>query len=180
MQEADEIYEGVDGAILTLKNGVLTANAGIDNKNALPGEAVLWPVNVKRSAKNIQSEISSLSGKNVGILIVDSGLRPLRLGTIGLALAVAGFESIMDLIGKKDVFGKPIKITRHAVADDLASAAHSIMGEAAERTPIVLIRDAPIVITKKIYDSKDMRIPPQKCIFMTNIKSAHKEKNAKN
>ena len=180
LQEADEIYEGVNGAILTFKNGVLTANAGIDNKNAPLGEAVLWPANVKRSAKNIQSKITRLYGKNVGILIVDSSLRPLRLGTNGLALAVAGFKPIIDLIGKTDAFGKPIKITRHAFADDLASAAHSIMGEAAEKTPIVLIRNASIVLNKKAYDSKDMMISPHNCIFMANIKSAHKEKNKKN
>ncbi|MGD8565506.1 MAG: coenzyme F420-0:L-glutamate ligase [Candidatus Bathyarchaeota archaeon] len=180
LQEADEIYEGVNGAILTFKNGVLTVNAGIDNKNAPLGEAVLWPANVKRSVKNIQSRITRLYGKNVGILIVDSSLRPLRLGTNGLALAVAGFEPIIDLIGKTDAFGKPIKITRHAFADDLASAAHSIMGEAAEKTPIVLIRNAPIVLNKKAYDSKDMMILPHNCVFMTNIKSAHKKHNKKN
>ena len=179
LQEADEIYGGVSGAILTLKNGVLTANAGIDSKNAPLGEVVLWPINVKRSVKNMLSEITRLTGKNVGILIVDSGLRPLRLGTNGLALAVAGFEPITDSRGEKDIFGKLITITCHAVADDLASAAHILMGEAAQRTPIVLIRDAPIVINKKAYDSVDMMISPHKCIFMPNIKDVSKVKDTK-
>ena len=33
LREADRIYGGVENAVLTLKNDVLTANAGIDRKN---------------------------------------------------------------------------------------------------------------------------------------------------
>jgi F420-0:gamma-glutamyl ligase len=46
--------------------------------------------------------------------------------------------------GHKDLFGKPLMITRRATADNLVSAAQLIMGEADESTPAVLIRDAPV------------------------------------
>jgi F420-0:gamma-glutamyl ligase len=100
------------------------------------------------------------------VIIVDSSLIPLRIGTVGLALAVSGFNPIRDHRGEVDVFEKTIKITRHAVADDLASAAHLLMGEAAERTPIVVIRDAPVEFGDGVYASREMMMPPAECIFM--------------
>lgn len=166
LREADKIYGGVDKAVLTLKDGVLTANAGIDNKNAPEGFVVLWPQNIAGWAEKIKGEIKSRTGKKVAVLIVDSGLIPLRMGTAGLALAVAGFKPVKDCRGEKDLYGKPLIITRHAVADDLASAAHLLMGEAAEKTPVVLIREAPVEFDDNVYDSEDMMISRKECIFM--------------
>jgi len=166
LQEADKIYGGVERAVLTLKNGVLTANAGIDNKNAPVGFVVLWPKNPEKWAKDIREEIMRRTGKHIAVLIVDSGLVPLRLGTKGLALAVAGFKPVMDFRGEKDIFGKTLIITRHAVADDLASAAHLLMGEVAEKTPVVLIKGAPVVFDGGVYDCDAMMISPDECIFM--------------
>lgn len=180
IDEADEIYGGVEKTVLTLKAGVLTANAGIDNKNAPKGYAVLWPSDPKKSAASLRSEIRLRTGKNVATIILDSGLEALRIGTSGLALAVAGFKPIRDTRGHKDLYGKPLLITRHAVADDLASAAHVLMGEAAEKTPIALIRDAPIDVDEGAYEGHDMMMPFDKCIFMgTFLKCWRESKNAR-
>jgi len=166
LREADKIYGGVEKAFLTLKNGVLTANAGIDNKNAPEGFVALWPNNPRNWAKFMREEIMHRTGKQVAILIVDSSLMPLRIGTTGLALAVAGFKPVKDCRGEKDIFGKPLLITRHAIADDLASAAHLLMGEAAQKTPVVLIKDAPVELDEGVYGSEDMKISLSECIFM--------------
>jgi len=166
LREADRIYGGVEKAILTLKDGILAPNAGIDNKNAPSGFVVLWPSDPKKWAKKIKIEIERKTGKRIAVLIVDSGLVPLRIGTSGLALAVAGFKPIRDTRRKKDLYGKPLIITRHAVADDLASAAHLLMGEADEKTPIVLIREAPVDFDDGIYGGSDMMIPFRECLFM--------------
>jgi coenzyme F420-0:L-glutamate ligase len=165
--EADKIYGGVEKAVLTLKNGILTANAGIDNKNAPKDYAVLWPNDAQKWATRIREEIKRKTGKHVAVLIVDSGLIPLRMGTTGLALAVAGFKPVKDCRGDKDIYGKPLIITRHAIADNLASAAHLLMGEAAEKTPVVLIKDAPVDFDDNVYGSADMMMPFKKCIFMS-------------
>lgn len=164
--EADKIYGGVEKAVLTLKNGILTANAGIDNKNAPKDYAVLWPNDAQKWATSIREEIKRKTGKHVAVLIVDSGLIPLRMGTTSLALAVAGFKPVKDCRGDKDIYGKPLIITRHAIADNLASAAHLLMGEAAEKTPVVLIKDAPVDFDDNVYGSADMMMPFKKCIFM--------------
>lgn len=169
LQEADKIYGGVEKAILTLKDGILTANAGIDNKNAPVGFVVLWPNNVEKWAMQIREEIRHKTGKKVAVLIVDSGLVPLRIGTVGLALTVVGFKPIKDCRGEKDIYGKPLAITRHAIADNIASAAHLLMGEASEKTPIVLIKDAPVDFDDKVYGSAHMMMPFKECIFMSAL-----------
>jgi coenzyme F420-0:L-glutamate ligase len=169
LREADRIWGGVERAVLTLKDRIVTANAGIDSKNAPAGSVVLWPKNVSGWAKRFKDEIKRRTGKCVAVLIVDSGLVPLRIGTTGLALAVAGFKPIREYRGQKDLSEKPIVITRQAIADDLASAAHLLMGEAAERTPIVLIRDAPVDFDDNVYDSANMMMPFEECVFMNTF-----------
>lgn len=175
LRESDKILGGVGKAVLTIKDNILTANAGIDNKNSPSGFAVLWPTDPEKSASSIREQIMKATSKKTGVMIVDSGLIPLRIGTTGLAVAVAGFRPIRDTRGRADIFGKPLIITRHAVADDLASAAHLLMGEAAEKTPMVLIRDAPVDFDDGVYSSDDMMMPFQECLFMNTLKL-----NAKN
>jgi coenzyme F420-0:L-glutamate ligase/coenzyme F420-1:gamma-L-glutamate ligase len=48
---------------------------------------------------------------------------------------------LQDLRGKCDLYGKELKVTVAAVADALAAAAVLAMGEAAEGTPVVVIKD---------------------------------------
>ncbi len=169
LREAEKIYGGVEKAVLTLKNGILTANAGIDNKNAPVDSVVLWPNNAQKWAKHIREEIMRKTGRQVAVLIVDSGLVPIRIGTTGLALAVAGFKPVKDCRGEKDIFRKPLIITQHAIADDLASAAHLLMGEGAQKTPVVLIKDAPVDFDGGVYGSADMTMPSKECIFMNTF-----------
>lgn len=174
INEADKIYGGVQKAVLTLKDRILTANAGIDNKNAAKGFVALWPLNPKKSAEHIRQEIKRRTGFKIAVLIIDSGLVPLRKGTNGVALAVAGFKPIKDRRGDVDIYGKTIVITQHAVADDLASAAHLLMGEAAEKTPVVLIRDAMVEFDDGVYGSADMMMPFGECIFMNTFLGSSK------
>jgi coenzyme F420-0:L-glutamate ligase len=169
LQEADRICGGVEKAVLTLKNSILTANAGIDNKNAPTDSVVLWPEDAPKWATEFRQDVKHKTGKQVAVLIVDSGLIPLRIGTTGLALAVAGFRPIKECRGERDLYGKRITITRHAVADDLASAVHLLMGEAAEKIPVVLIKDAPVDFDDGIYGSADMMMPFKDCIFMNTL-----------
>lgn len=164
--EADDVYGGVKQYVLTRKEGLLTANSGIDKKNAPVGSVILWPKTPANWAQKIKVELRHKTGKNVAVLIVDSGLTPLKLGTTGLALATVGFKPVKDLRGNNDLFGKTIVVTHHAVADDLAAAAHLMMGEAAEKTPVVLIKNAPVDFDSGLYGATEMRIPVNECIFM--------------
>jgi coenzyme F420-0:L-glutamate ligase len=168
LQEAEKVYGGAPRALLTLKEHILTANAGVDHKNTPNGYAALWPNDVFKTAEKMRSEILVRTGKSIGVLIVDSRVTPLRMGTTGLALAVAGFEPVRDDRGEKDLYDRSILITRHALADDLASAAHLIMGESDEKTPAVLIKSAPVKPADKVKPSS-LIIPAEQCLFAKHI-----------
>jgi F420-0:gamma-glutamyl ligase len=90
------------------------------------------------------------------------------MGTTGLALAVAGFEPVRDCRVDKDLYGHAVYITRHALADDLASAAHLIMGETNEQVPVVLIRKASVKLTEAVKPSAVV-IPASHCLFAKHI-----------
>ncbi len=143
IRESDEILGGIPGVVVTITKGVLSPSAGIDNSNAPEGHVVLLPDDTKKSAARIREKLMAKYGCNIAVIIGDSRTQPLRLGCVGIALGCAGIEPVEDARGKKDLFGKPLLITRRATADNLVSAAEIIMGEADESIPAVLIRDAP-------------------------------------
>jgi len=168
LQEADEVYGGVPKALLTLKDNILTANAGVDHKNSPKGYVTLWPKNPFKKAEEIRQEILEVTGKHVGVLIVDSRVTPLRMGTTGFALAVAGFEPVRDCRNDKDLYGHTVSITLLSLADDLASAAHLIMGETNEHVPAVLIKSAPVKLMEAVKPSAVV-IPADQCLFTKHI-----------
>ena len=166
LDEADEVLGGIPHVLLTIKYNTLMANAGIDHSNAPPGHVVLLPANPTKEAWRIKSQLEKLAGCQLAVIIADSRTQPLRLGTVGLALAVAGLEPVKDLRGRPDLYGRPLRITRSATADNLASAAQLLLGEAGERTPAVLIRGAPVTLTKNLITPQAMTIPPTQCLYL--------------
>jgi coenzyme F420-0:L-glutamate ligase len=164
LNEADSILGGVDYALLTLKNGVLIANAGVDQSNAPPGQAALWPKDLEGSARELREGIKK-RGLDVGVLIIDSRTMPLRMGSSGVALGISGFSPVEDLRGKEDLFGRPMKIKRAAIADDLASAANLIMGETSESVPVAVVRGAPVRFEEG-HSIAEALIPMDQCLIM--------------
>ena len=171
LDEADTVVGGLKGALLTVKNGDAVANAGIDRKNAPEGAVVLWPRNADLSAKNIRRSILRKSGKNVGVVIVDSRVSPLRLGTTGFAIGCAGFEPIEDIRGTLDLFGRRIEITVRAIADGIAAAAQLVMGEAADRIPFAIVRDAPATVGSG-QSIRSAKLAWNQCLYMSHIPRA--------
>jgi coenzyme F420-0:L-glutamate ligase/coenzyme F420-1:gamma-L-glutamate ligase len=76
----------------------------------------------------------------VGVVIIDSHGRPFRLGTVGVAIGVAGLPALWDRRGEPDLYGYRLEHTDVGTADEVAAAASLLMGQAAEGTPVVLIR----------------------------------------
>lgn len=156
----------VPGALTTLNKYGLLANAGADLSNAGPDKVIVFPKDPKESAKMLHDAIKE-SGINVGIILADSRMTPLRSGTIGLALATYGFNPIVDERGKMDLYGRPMKVTTRAVADQLASAAELVMGETDERIPFVVIRGYSFSEIKS-EDEYELigQIDPKDCMFL--------------
>ncbi len=140
LREADKVLGVTRGAVLTIKNGLLCANAGVDSSNMPPGWVALMPENPERAARRIRMEIKKRVKADVGVVISDSNVKPLRVGTVGQSIGVAGVVPVIDCRGDPDLYGKPLKQTFRAIADQLATAAQLIMGEGAEQTPVVIIR----------------------------------------
>ncbi len=145
---------------LTLKDGMMMANAGIDESNA-DGKLILLPQNGFASAATLHAQLTEhFKIENLGILITDSHTAPLRSGVTGVALGYAGFHGLRDYRGKDDIFGRKFAFSQTNVADGLAAAAVLVMGEGSEQTPLALITDAPVVFSKKT-DPKELFIDPE-------------------
>ena len=150
LQESNEILRIRTGTIIVEHRlGFVCANAGIDHSNvAGAGDSaeewiLLLPADPDHSAAQLRQEIDARTGKQVGILIIDSHGRAWRNGTVGAAIGIAGLPGLQDLRGEPDLFGFSLRITQVGVADELAAAASLIMGQAAEGTPIVHVRGFP-------------------------------------
>ncbi|MBC7120119.1 MAG: coenzyme F420-0:L-glutamate ligase [Candidatus Methanosuratus sp.] len=164
IREADQILGGVEHAILTIKRGILVANAGVDQSNSPPGSVALWPEDPQEAAEGLRRSFAR-RGLDVGILVIDSRTLPLRMGNSGVAIGIAGIKAVEDLRGRPDLYGRTLRLKRFMVADNLASAAQLVMGESNESRPVALIRGAPVTYGSG-YDISEAYIPPEECLIM--------------
>jgi dihydrofolate synthase / folylpolyglutamate synthase len=135
---------------LTIKDDMVMSSAGIDESNA-DGKIILLPKDSFKNAEYLRKKImQKFKLKNLGILITDSRLFPLRAGIVGVALGYVGFKGIRDYRGTKDIFGRILKMSRTDIADSLATSAVLCMGEGKEQQPLALITDAPVEFVNKV------------------------------
>jgi coenzyme F420-0:L-glutamate ligase/coenzyme F420-1:gamma-L-glutamate ligase len=123
--------------------GFVMANAGVDRSNVDPEAGaepvLLLPRDPDGSAATLLARLSAHFGKPLAVIISDSWGRAWRRGTVGVALGAAGLPTVMDLRGRPDLFGHELRVTETGFADEIASAASLLMGQAAEATPAVLV-----------------------------------------
>jgi coenzyme F420-0:L-glutamate ligase/coenzyme F420-1:gamma-L-glutamate ligase len=142
LSESNEIVKiERDIIIAETKHGFVCANAGIDASNVgmLSNHVVLLPDNPDESARRIRNDIKSRTKINVSIIISDTFGRPFRKGQVNVAIGIAGIDPMVSYIGKTDMYGKILKVTEIAIADELASAAELVMGKSS-RIPVAIIR----------------------------------------
>lgn len=168
LNEATHVIGGVPGVLLTEKDGILIANSGIDKSNAGgKGYYTIWPREPFKSMQTLLEQVKQkFSLKEFGLILSDSRVQPMKRGVIGVAIGVAGFEPLIDCRGRHDLFGNIMKFEVRAIADQLADAAHVVMGECDERTPFVLIEDAPVNYTESPIDPQAMLIPQNEDLFI--------------
>ena len=123
--------------------GHILANAGIDGSNVgvtgqTDGESVLlWPEDPDASARALSQYLGEAYGVPVPVIISDSLGRPWRMGTVGFAIGVSGFEPVWDQVGERDLDGRVMQATAPAVADALAASASLVQGETDQGQPVV-------------------------------------------
>ncbi len=133
---------------LTVRDGTVVVNAGIDESNA-DSKMILLPKDSFASAHNLYTSVlQNTSIRNLGVIVTDSRITPLRAGVVGVALGYAGFVGVKDYRGTPDLFGKSMEVTQTDVADSLATAATFVMGEGSEQQPLAIIEDAPVAWTE--------------------------------
>lgn len=150
---------------LTLKDGFVIANAGIDESNA-DGKLILLPKDSFKAATKIRTEMMKrYKVKNLAVLLTDSRIWPLRAGVTGVALGYAGLKGLKDYRKKKDIFGRPFKFETVSVVDGLAAAAVLTMGEGDECIPLAVIEDAPVEFTSRVQPH-ELQIPLEDDIYL--------------
>jgi coenzyme F420-0:L-glutamate ligase/coenzyme F420-1:gamma-L-glutamate ligase len=123
--------------------GFIMANAGIDRSNIDPDIAadpvLLLPSDPDASAAALLKRLAAHFRQRLGVIITDSWGRAWRQGTVGVALGVAGLPALVDMRGRPDLFGHALRVTQTGFADEIASAASLVMGQADEGRPMVLV-----------------------------------------
>ncbi len=153
LQESNEVLRTRPGTIIVEhKSGFVCANAGIDHSNVKGpwGDDEDWilllPEDSNRSADAIRAGLEALSGKNLGVMIIDSYGRAWRNGIVGACIGLSGLPALVDMRGKTDMYNYQMRVTVIAAADELAAGASLMMGQTDEATPVVLVRGFPYAL----------------------------------
>lgn len=150
---------------LTVADNILIPSAGIDESNA-DGHYILWPKDVDKLCREIRTRlVKQHKVKNLGVVSTDSHTTPLRWGVTGITTGLAGVEPLRDLRGEADIFGRKMGVTKVNTIDALAGAAVLIMGEAAEQTPIVILRGYKEIRFNEAASMKDFTIAPEDDLY---------------
>lgn len=144
LSESDEVVRHREGLLITAhRHGWVVANAAVDQSNIVHegGERVLLlPADPDASAGALRARLEERYATRLGVIVNDSFGRAWRTGVVGAAIGAAGVPSLRSLVGRPDLFGRELKVTEHAFADEVAAAASLLMGQADEGVPAVVVR----------------------------------------
>ncbi len=146
LQESNKVLRTRPGLIVVEhRNGFVCANAGIDQSNieSSQDQVLLLPMDPDGSAEALRRQLGEHYGVEIGVVIADSHGRAWRLGTVGVAIGVAGMPALVDLRGRPDLYDRTLKITEVGLADEVSAAASILMGQADEAQPVVHVRGLP-------------------------------------
>ncbi|KEQ55886.1 GTP protein [Marine Group I thaumarchaeote SCGC AAA799-N04] len=141
LSESKRIIRMKNGILIVETNdGIICANAGIDESNVKEGFATLLPLDSDKSANDIREKIFEYTKKDVAVIISDTFGRPFRMGQTNHAIGISGLSPIIDYEGTKDTFGKTLRVTAIAIADELSAASELVMGKTL-KTPVAIGRN---------------------------------------
>ncbi|NQW17076.1 MAG: coenzyme F420-0:L-glutamate ligase [Chloroflexi bacterium] len=141
LSQSQRIVRLQQGVLITETiHGFVCANAGVDASNIAGDDVVsLLPEDSDASAQRIRGALEERFSAHVGVIVSDSFNRPWRMGSVNVAIGVAGFDPLGDYRGQADDNGVQLKSTLVSVADEVASAAQLVMGEFG-RVPVAIVR----------------------------------------
>ncbi|MEM4447762.1 MAG: coenzyme F420-0:L-glutamate ligase [Candidatus Jordarchaeales archaeon] len=123
---------------LTIRDGMLWSESGIDTSNHPHGVYSIPPRNLDEIAKQISEEIFRRIRKRVAVVISDTELFP--WGAMDVARGSYGIKPTKMEFGEPDSYGKPKFGGVDNIAFMVSSAAALLMGQRGEGIPVVIIR----------------------------------------
>lgn len=173
IKKESSYYKKTALCYFTVRQGLICANSGIDESNAFD-KIILLPQNPYKTVDNLRRAlIKHYKIKNLGVILTDSFILPLRSGVINIAVAYSGFYGVENLINKKDLCRRSLKMTLVNIADSLATAAGFCMGECSNQTPLCLVRGAKVKFTASTR-AQEMRYPFKKDFYYPFLKEIRK------
>lgn len=133
------VRKGGRALIVETHHGFVCANAGVDCSNVGIDKAALLPADPDASARQIRDNIRRQLNVAPAVIISDSFGRAWRVGTVDVAIGIAGMKAIKDERGTLDRYGYELHAAVAAVADELAAAAELVMGKK-NAVPVVIVR----------------------------------------
>ena len=145
LSESSEVLRHRPGVLVVVHRlGMVLANAGIDSSNVdRQGDAeqvLLLPEDPDGTAARLRAAFAERPGADVAVIVSDSVGRAWRQGTVGVALGAAGLPALLDLRGRRDLFGRPLQVSEVGLADEVAAAASLLQGQGDEGAPVVVVR----------------------------------------
>ncbi len=123
------------------RHGWICANAGIDESNIgadSDGQILLLPEDPDLSARKIGVHLERECGHPVGVIVCDTFGRPWRDGLVNIAIGLHGVPAMIDWKGRTDRYGRGLKGTMPATADEISALAGLLMEKDAG-CPVVLL-----------------------------------------
>lgn len=120
--------------------GHISANAAVDESNAEGEHTVITlPNDPDVSARLLGKALERRFGVRIGVVITDTFGRPWRMGQVNVAIGLYRVPARTSDIGKTDGWGRELRVSEPALADELAAASGLLIGKSA-KTPLVRFR----------------------------------------
>ena len=123
LSESDAVVRRRTGLVVVRHRlGFVMANAGVDASNirveGMAEPVLLLPVDPDASAAALRLALAGDDGDGPAVIVNDSVGRAWRHGTVGIALGTAGLTALWDRRGEPDLFGRTLRVTMVALADE--------------------------------------------------------------
>lgn len=137
---AIKLIESDPYIFMTYVRGMILTDAGLDFSNSPEGYCTLSPADPDVSADRIRRRIKEWTGKEVGVVIVDTEWKIDRFGSVDVAIGSSGIEVVTKKFGSVDLYGKPKFGGVDIIPDLVAASANLLFGQTDEAVPIVIIK----------------------------------------
>jgi coenzyme F420-0:L-glutamate ligase/coenzyme F420-1:gamma-L-glutamate ligase len=138
VETAKKLLEEYPDFFITLGEGMLWSDSGIDSSNLPPGHYAIPVKDHDEVAKMIREGILRITGKRVAVVICDTEI--FLGGSLDFARGSWGIDPVDRCFACKDLYGKPKYGGVDMVAHEVCSAAALLFKQAAEGVPAAIIR----------------------------------------